>query len=188
MFYLPLKSIFISLSCNLKQSWPRNSSYLTQTFRASQVGNLGPVSLSPRQSPNHPSVILIARPRTWEHKQQEVKTKIVTMASLHPYQKLDIDERVKRVLLKTPLIDGHNDLPQQPRAIFHGQIHNNPKFDLEKGFQRGMTDIPRLREGGCVAIFIHIDHILNYVCRCCRRSILVCLRSLSEVCREFLNA
>ncbi|KAI4597914.1 hypothetical protein KJ359_003721 [Pestalotiopsis sp. 9143b] len=67
--------------------------------------------------------------------------------ALHPYQKLDIDERVKRVLASTPLIDGHNDLPQQPRACFHGKIHNNGKFDLNKGFERGMTDIPRLREG-----------------------------------------
>lgn len=66
---------------------------------------------------------------------------------VHPYQLLPIDERVKRVLKSTPLFDGHNDLPQQPRAIFHGKIHNNPKFDLEKGFERGMTDIPRLREG-----------------------------------------
>jgi membrane dipeptidase len=63
------------------------------------------------------------------------------------YQSLDIDERVKRVLLNTPLADGHNDLPQQPRCCFQGKIHNNPKFDLEKGFQRGMTDLPRLREG-----------------------------------------
>ncbi|PVI01647.1 membrane dipeptidase [Periconia macrospinosa] len=69
------------------------------------------------------------------------------MTSSHPYQTLDIDERVKRVLLKTPLIDGHNDLPQQPRACFHGKIHNNPKFDLAKGFERGMTDIPRLKKG-----------------------------------------
>ncbi|OAA59208.1 membrane dipeptidase [Niveomyces insectorum RCEF 264] len=68
-------------------------------------------------------------------------------STTHPYQALDIDERVKRVLLHTPLIDGHNDLPQQPRAMFHGKIHDNPKFDLEKGFTRGMTDIPRLREG-----------------------------------------
>lgn len=66
---------------------------------------------------------------------------------VHPYQLLAIDDRVKRVLRLTPLFDGHNDLPQQPRAIFHGKIHNNPKFDLEKGFERGMTDIPRLREG-----------------------------------------
>lgn len=63
------------------------------------------------------------------------------------YQDLSIDERVKRVLRYTPLFDGHNDLPQQPRAIFHGKIHDNPKFDLAKGFERGMTDIPRLREG-----------------------------------------
>ena len=69
------------------------------------------------------------------------------MASTHPYQSLAIDARVKRVLAKTPLIDGHNDLPQQPRACFHGKIHNNEKFNLEKGFQRGMTDIPRLKQG-----------------------------------------
>ncbi|PTD12553.1 putative dipeptidase [Fusarium culmorum] len=69
------------------------------------------------------------------------------MASLHPYQSLPIDERVKRVLATTPLIDGHNDLPQQPRACFHGKIHSNEKFDLEKGFERGMTDIPRLKQG-----------------------------------------
>ncbi|RKL03641.1 hypothetical protein BFJ68_g11385 [Fusarium oxysporum] len=69
------------------------------------------------------------------------------MASTHPYQVLPIDERVRRVLATTPLIDGHNDLPQQPRACFHGQIHNNEKFDLEKGFERGMTDIPRLKQG-----------------------------------------
>lgn len=67
--------------------------------------------------------------------------------SVHPHQLLANDDRVKRVLKSTPLFDGHNDLPQQPRAIFHGKIHNNPKFDLEKGFERGMTDIPRLREG-----------------------------------------
>lgn len=63
------------------------------------------------------------------------------------YQTLGIDERVKRVLLNTPLADGHNDLPQQPRCCFQGKIHDNPKFDLEKGFQRGMTDLPRLRKG-----------------------------------------
>jgi membrane dipeptidase len=67
--------------------------------------------------------------------------------SPHPYQQLEIDERVKRVLAKTPLIDGHNDLPQQPRCCFKGKIHDNLKFDLAKGFQRGMTDIPRLKEG-----------------------------------------
>ena len=65
----------------------------------------------------------------------------------HPYQSLSIDDRVKNVLRKTPLWDGHNDLPQQPRALTHGKIYGQSRFDLAKGFQRGMTDIPRLREG-----------------------------------------
>ena len=68
----------------------------------------------------------------------------------HPYQSLPIDDRVKSVLLQTPLFDGHNDLPQQPRAVTHGKIYDNPRFNLKKGFQRGMTDIPRLREGGAL--------------------------------------
>lgn len=66
---------------------------------------------------------------------------------VHSYQLLDIDEQVEEVLKTTPLFDRRNDLPQQLRAIFHGKIHENPKFDLEAGFERGMTDIPRLREG-----------------------------------------
>jgi membrane dipeptidase len=71
----------------------------------------------------------------------------------HPYQSLAIDTRVKRVLQSTPLFDTHNDLPQQPCACFHGQVHNNLKFDLRAGFERGMTDIPRLREGAVGAQF-----------------------------------
>lgn len=72
---------------------------------------------------------------------------MIAAPSHQQYQDLDIDERVKRVLQTTPLIDGHNDLPQQPRAITKGKIYNNPKFDFSKHFERGMTDIPRLREG-----------------------------------------
>ncbi|RDW69886.1 dipeptidase-1 [Coleophoma crateriformis] len=71
----------------------------------------------------------------------------------HPYQELAIDERVKRVLAHTPLFDGHNDLPQMPRAVTHGKIYDQPKFDFENGFERGMTDIPRLREGAVGAQF-----------------------------------
>jgi membrane dipeptidase len=69
-------------------------------------------------------------------------------SSSHPYQNLAIDERVTHILRNTPLFDGHNDLPQQPRAVTHGKIYNQEKFDFEKGFERGMTDIPRLRQGG----------------------------------------
>ncbi|KAF7192472.1 putative dipeptidase [Pseudocercospora fuligena] len=67
------------------------------------------------------------------------------------------------VLQTTPLFDGHNDLPQQPRACFHGKIHENPKFDLAEGFQRGMTDIPRLREG-------HVGAQFWSICVPCLRS------------------
>ncbi|KAF9879130.1 microsomal dipeptidase [Colletotrichum karsti] len=77
----------------------------------------------------------------------EVDQRLNDLVVRREIKQLDIDERVKRVLLNTPLIDGHNDLPQQPRACFHGKIHNNPKFDFANGFERGMTDIPRLREG-----------------------------------------
>jgi hypothetical protein len=37
----------------------------------------------------------------------------------------------------------------RPRRSSTGTMtsRNNPKFDLEKGFTRGMTDIPRLRQG-----------------------------------------
>lgn len=84
--------------------------------------------------------------------EQEANCYLPNMTELHPYQALNIDERVKRVLAQTPLIDGHNDLPQQPRACFHGKIHNNEKFDLQAGFQRGMTDIPRLKQGESTAL------------------------------------
>jgi membrane dipeptidase len=66
---------------------------------------------------------------------------------IHQYENLPIDQRVKRVLKHTPLFDGHNDLPQQPRAVTHGLIYNQAKFDFANGFERGMTDIPRLRQG-----------------------------------------
>ncbi len=72
---------------------------------------------------------------------------------VHPYQNLSMDDRVKRVLKTTPLFDGHNDLPQQPRALTHGKIYDQPKFDFENGFERGMTDIPRLRAGAVGAQF-----------------------------------
>ena len=76
---------------------------------------------------------------------------------------VELDTRVARVLKHTPLFDGHNDLPQQPRCCFHGKIHDNPKFDLAKGFERGMTDIPRLKEG-------HVGAQFWSICVPCLRS------------------
>src|SRR5262249_31910525 len=64
-----------------------------------------------------------------------------------------IAARVDKVLAKTPLIDGHNDLPWEIRARFKNDLS---KIDLSKdtaGLPRGegdapiMTDIPRLRAG-----------------------------------------
>jgi membrane dipeptidase len=61
--------------------------------------------------------------------------------------------RVDKVLAKTPLIDGHNDLPWEIRARFQDDID---KIDLSKdtshlttaeGDAALMTDIPRLRAG-----------------------------------------
>lgn len=62
--------------------------------------------------------------------------------------------RVARVLERTPLIDGHNDLPWEIRTRFGGDFS---KVDLTKdtshlpihGGDTGlMTDIPRMRAGG----------------------------------------
>ncbi len=65
----------------------------------------------------------------------------------------DYQHRVAQVLLATPLIDGHNDLPWEIRERFKGQF---TQLDLraDNSHQKGdagqaalMTDIPRLRAG-----------------------------------------
>lgn len=47
--------------------------------------------------------------------------------------------------------------------MFHGKIHSNPAFDLAHGFTRGMTDIPRLRQG-------HVGAQFWSICIPCLRS------------------
>jgi len=65
----------------------------------------------------------------------------------------DYQHRVEQVLLQTPLIDGHNDLPWEIRERFKGDF---TAVDLESDTSRlavaadqapMMTDIPRLRAG-----------------------------------------
>jgi membrane dipeptidase len=65
----------------------------------------------------------------------------------------DYRDRVTRILAKTPLIDGHNDLPWEIRERFKGRLS---AFDLKSdtsqlpapaGEAALMTDIPRLRAG-----------------------------------------
>jgi membrane dipeptidase len=65
----------------------------------------------------------------------------------------DYRDRVAKILAKTPLIDGHNDLPWEIRERFKGRLST---FDLKSdtshlapppGEAALMTDIPRLRAG-----------------------------------------
>lgn len=65
----------------------------------------------------------------------------------------DYQHRVTQVLLATPLIDGHNDLPWEIRERFKGQFtqldlrSDNSHQKGEAGQAALMTDIPRLRAG-----------------------------------------
>jgi membrane dipeptidase len=55
-------------------------------------------------------------------------------------------KRIDRILKRTPLIDGHNDLPWELREN-HGSSVANLAVDRGSGDKPLMTDIPRLRQG-----------------------------------------
>jgi membrane dipeptidase len=65
----------------------------------------------------------------------------------------DYQHRVEQVLLRTPLIDGHNDLPWEIRERFKSDFSavdlNSDTHRLPVGVDQAamMTDIPRLRAG-----------------------------------------
>lgn len=65
----------------------------------------------------------------------------------------DYHHRIEQVLLQTPLIDGHNDLPWEIRERFKGDVGavnlaaDTRHLPLESGQATLMTDIPRLRAG-----------------------------------------
>jgi membrane dipeptidase len=65
----------------------------------------------------------------------------------------DYRDRVAKILAKTPLIDGHNDLPWEIRERFKGRLSTfDLKSDASKlpapaGEAALMTDLPRLRAG-----------------------------------------
>jgi membrane dipeptidase len=71
----------------------------------------------------------------------------------------DYQHRVEQVLLKTPLIDGHNDLPWEIRDRFKsdpGAVNlaaDTQHLMLQEGQAALMTDIPRLRAGHVGAQF-----------------------------------
>ncbi|PWW76285.1 hypothetical protein C7212DRAFT_196855 [Tuber magnatum] len=55
------------------------------------------------------------------------------------------EKRVERILRRTPLIDGHNDLPFAIRSLFQNKIYNsNFTFDTSLPYQ---VDLPRLKKG-----------------------------------------
>lgn len=65
----------------------------------------------------------------------------------------EIERRVERVLARTPLIDGHNDLPWQVRERFNSKWsaidlrQNTSQLKPPEGEPALMTDIPRIRAG-----------------------------------------
>ena len=64
------------------------------------------------------------------------------------------EERVERVLAKTPVIDGHNDLPWEIRDVY--DFWRKPldlDSDTSKLEARLQTDLPRMRRGGVGAQF-----------------------------------
>ncbi len=69
------------------------------------------------------------------------------------------DQRIERVLAKTPLIDGHNDLPWEIRERFGRDLAkidlsaNTAALPAPAGGPPLMTDIPRLRRGHVGAQF-----------------------------------
>jgi membrane dipeptidase len=71
----------------------------------------------------------------------------------------DYQQRVDQVLLQTPLIDGHNDLPWEIRERFKSDVAavnlaaDTSHLPLEAGQAALMTDIPRLRAGHVGAQF-----------------------------------
>jgi membrane dipeptidase len=71
----------------------------------------------------------------------------------------DYQHRVERVLLQTPLIDGHNDLPWEIRERFKSDVAavnllaDTSHLPVEAGQAALMTDIPRLRAGHVGAQF-----------------------------------
>lgn len=71
----------------------------------------------------------------------------------------DYEHRVEQVLLQTPLIDGHNDLPWEIRERFKSDLAavnlaaDTSRLPVEPGQAALMTDIPRLRAGHVGAQF-----------------------------------
>jgi hypothetical protein len=72
-----------------------------------------------------------------------------------------VNRRIERILVMTPLVDGHNDLPD---ALYENLQKANTPIDLSINqthtrSERSalMTDIPRLRAGHVGAVLVGVD-------------------------------
>jgi membrane dipeptidase len=78
---------------------------------------------------------------------------LLTASSIVSAASVDVSTRVDRVLARTPLIDGHNDLPWEIRERSKGRLAaidlaaDTSKLEGGPGTTPMMTDIPRLRAG-----------------------------------------
>jgi membrane dipeptidase len=84
---------------------------------------------------------------------------VLAGVSINAHAADDYAQRVERVLLRTPLIDGHNDLPWEIRERFGGDpaavdfTQDTAHLTLKADQSPLMTDIPRLRAGHVGAQF-----------------------------------
>ncbi len=79
---------------------------------------------------------------------------LVAAQSLAATEDETLQRRVDRVLAKTPLIDGHNDVPWQIRDRVNGAVEELAFGNDTSGLEPAMhTDLPRLREGKAGGVF-----------------------------------
>ncbi|KAL2439055.1 Dipeptidase aclJ [Exophiala dermatitidis] len=70
------------------------------------------------------------------------------LLSYTPPALLSLDQRVDRILSRTPLLDGHDDLAVQVQEIFGNRIYNPDfKSKFEQGSMPAHLDLPRLAKG-----------------------------------------
>jgi membrane dipeptidase len=84
---------------------------------------------------------------------------LISLAAAAAPDERDFAARIDRILTRTPLIDGHNDLPWEIRERFKSKLTafdlrgDTSKIPPPEGSPPLMTDIPRLRAGHVGAQF-----------------------------------
>ncbi len=75
---------------------------------------------------------------------------VLLMTAQAPAQSIDAKTmtRIDRILKKTPLIDGHNDLPEQLRENYRLSVEGLASGSDQRPDHPLMTDIARLHQGG----------------------------------------